>query len=742
MQDISDVLAAAIEPFQAPPLVAAPYTTITDLSGNARKLPDPSKTIRPLFGNERVHTKSIKLVANEKGPNGEPVYKIDGDERVRFVGDYAVTSGVAGTVAQSGGVVTTSFVEITFYGTGLNLLSGGHNALRDVRATVDNGSETGNLFPSGTSGVLHGRNYSTNQILPIASNLTLGLHTVKLRDAGAPVYYHGFEIIGPSASITIPQGKAINNGKAVVLNSLQSIAYNSNFASGVDNGRGGRVVIYKGSNGVEKALQPTDATAAYLSSASHTNEEPIRTIYWREFGANRSDDFSTLAGVAGARVFTLDNGTTTLLGDSVYAANVGTIVDGLTPGNTGNFITLTFVGTGLDVIFINNSVSRTMNLSVDGVSQGSGIATPVVSGTAIMKIASGLPYGTHTVKMTNVNANTICINSFIIYGPKKPSIPEGAVELGEYYLMSNFVANTTSSMTAISQGTLRKVGLREFIYVNGTGGTSDWIILLNNANNTIIGYEITTNRQNAYVEYTFFGTGFDARFNADTNSSGNVTVSIDGLTFNTTNYPTQAAAATVYGNGVAFTPASGQLDQLSGVVFSAGGFVVSGLPLGKHTVRLNNNTAGAKLSIEAFDIITPIHYPNTKVGSLALKPAIEVKQQVEESNVDLSKAKAWLVYDKANNIIRSSHNIAAVLSYATGAFRVYFEIPFKTTNYVFSGNVTKVSGTDTLILVGVDEDGYKRTPQSTAFEIRNTGALFQDRVCTIAFFGELEGEGD
>lgn len=57
--------------FLNPPLIEAPFTTITDLSGNPRKLPDPSRTLKPVMGIERIQVRHAIVSTKEKGPNGE-----------------------------------------------------------------------------------------------------------------------------------------------------------------------------------------------------------------------------------------------------------------------------------------------------------------------------------------------------------------------------------------------------------------------------------------------------------------------------------------------------------------------------------------------------------------------------------------------------------------------------------------------------------------------------------------------
>jgi len=696
LRDIGKILEKSSDSFQDPPLISAPFTTITDLSGNTRKLADPSKTLRPAMGIERIHTKAKVLVANEKGANGEQVWKIqDGDDRVRFVGEWGGSSNTHGQAitnpASSSG---DNYIEITFYGTGLNLLRLSTGNLRDIRISVDGGAEGSNLeFIAST--ILNGRGYGAHQLLPLVSNLSLGIHTVKVRDASVTFgsFIYGFEVLNEEADIQVPEGEIFANGRKYAQNADTTTSYNSGFdGNPVLNGRGGRVLMYKlpDNETVYKAIQQTNASQLNLASADHTNEEVIRKINFREFGANRADDFSTLTTVSD-RTFTLDDGTTTLAGNDVLttsAESVRTLV-------VNGFNILTFIGTGLDIVYEAVGAlptSSTFDVSVDGTSVFTGQLTQTSLLTpTILKIVSGLPYGTHTVKIrkTVLNGNwDIGIKDFIIYGPKKLSIPSSAIEIGEYYLMADFVANSTFTLLsgALSTGILRKNSMREMIY-SGT-----WSIA--NDNSAFLTYlqpESLTN--GGFFEYTFYGTGFDYRFNGSTNRSANVTVAIDGVNY--------TGAGTVYGTGTTWTPGSSTLDTAGSASMNAG-FIVTGLTLEKHTVRFTNNTVNI-LGVESMDIITPIHYPNTKVGSLSMGNSVPVLQQSKESSVDLSKAKAWIAFDYTNSKILNSFNISAVLKTATGRAIFYLEKPLKAAGTIIgSSNHNRLAGVSLTLNTGTD----------------------------------------
>jgi len=354
-----------------------------------------------------------------------------------------------------------------------------------------------------------------------------------------------------------------------------------------------------------------------LSLTNHSNEELIRSYHFREFGSGRSDDFSTMTGTTTSRAFTLDDGTTTLVANNCGSFSTGTLggIEGLNPHNTaGAFFTLTFVGTGIDLLNV-LPAGAGYDIFVDGTNIATNNAT-LFSTTGIKKIASGLPYGTHTLKIAfnGATGGGVVFGKFNVYGPKKPTLPVDSIELADYYIMANFSANTSATLEAISLGVLRKAAHREFIYVNGTGGTLDWAVSGMSPSTDIGGNNFNTNRQNAYLEYIFFGTGFDFRFPTSNVGSANIQVSLQALSaggalqnLTTANFPT--ISSSVYGTGVAFNSSTGILDQLEASPTLGNGFRISGLPLGSYKVRLLNNTASSYLLASAIDIITPVHAP-------------------------------------------------------------------------------------------------------------------------------------
>lgn len=594
-------------------MISVPYTTVV----NRAQIPDLANDGSVRMGIERIPTQNISLVPNELGPAGEQVFMCPNDQQglIRFVGNWLTTNNNA-TATNSGAYPYTatvnSYVEITFYGTGLNILGMTLADTRNFVASVDGGAEGSNLLPGATvSQLFYARGYSPNQIVSVASNLALGVHTVKIRvssvGSGAPSI-HGFEIINESSTLNIRPAKLLGNKTVNTITSATTSAYNLGFESGTLGTRGGHVLVYTKSDGTTaKAVTPTNASAAYLTSADHTNEEVIRSISTTEFGTNRSDDFS-LAITASNYAGILEDGSTTLVGSSVTPNNPFNGANGV-GYNAGGYLSLAFVGTGLDIV-INSTSANTVAVSVDGTSQGN--ITTGTTGIKTYPVVSGLPYGSHVVRFTIASPASIIVMKFVTYQPKKPALPTGAIEQAEYCILANFAANSTAGLDTISTGTIRKkIAQREAILVNGTGGTADWTTGFD-ISNCVGAWSTYTDRNGAYFEYIFFGTGFDFRFYGHTNRSTNIQAALQSLStggslinLTATNFNT--ASFSTYGTGVVFTSSTGILDQQDASNPLGSGFVCSGLPLGLYKIRFTNNTASSYIEMNTLDIITPIH---------------------------------------------------------------------------------------------------------------------------------------
>lgn len=576
--------------------ISVPNTAII----NRAQINDFANDMGVRFGVERIPTQRSYQLSNEFGATGQPVWGIVGDtfDQIRVVG----TGG--STVVSSGQYISlknNDYIEITFYGTGLNLLYNPDNAGRDLKKSVDGGSESD--VDEMSNILLKNRGYSVNQIISLFSGLTLGIHTAKIRNnSGNDDFIYGFEIVNQSSTLDIRPGSILKDGRKFNIASGDSESLNSGFESGTLGTRGGRVLVYAKANGtIAKAVMPTNSAQANLTSADHTNEEIIRQYFFSEFGANRADDFSTLT-TSRASAFTLDDGVTTLISNAADANQTL-----LNFSSNGCFVVLTFIGTGLDIIQQDsgNGGADNYTFSVDGATavSMSGVGSTT---SRTVKIVSGLPYGAHTIRFTRVSAATwgMGINSFIVYGPKKPALPVGAAEVSEYYLMADYVIKTNNGLDFMSTGIIRKMNTREITYVGTWSGPT-----INVAGISDAGWYILSATAASYAQYTFYGTGFEYRTHFTSAQTFNQTVTVNGSS-NLSAFTTSILTA----SAVTFTAATGVIAGTGGG--HNGLMRVSGLPLGLHTVRITQNNSASNMYIDILDIITPVHMPKKNLFAI------------------------------------------------------------------------------------------------------------------------------
>ncbi len=594
----------------------------SDITGRAKVIADD---LKPSIGIERILMQDIKTVTGERGPAGQKVSKPSNDRfnRIRVVGDnfFSEYNILGWSISSGNNSITSGYIEVVFLGTGLDMLStyiDGSN--RSVAVSVDGGSET-TVNRTG-SAVLTSRNYCPYIKTPLLSGLSYGWHTAKIRpDTTADTSIVGFDVLNNATTIKTAPGSALINGLKRTLASTDSQAYDSGFDSGTLGTRGGRVVMYMRKDGtIGKSVQPVAATTLTDTSTDHVaaNEEVIRAYHWREFGANRNDDFSTLAPASpSSRSFTLDDNITTLAGSSVYCISASTL-DSVAPQSNGAFLTLTFMGTGLDIKYahIGTGGSDTFTASVNGGTPFTLSSTGTQTGVErIQKIVSGLPYGTHTVKITRTSAPSAydyAINQFIVYGPKKPTLPVGALELADYNVVATYAANATAGLETIATGVIRKNVAREITCVGST------IIAIDVP--TYVGYgELAAGATGSYFEFSFFGVGVELRGRANTVFHPTVNVTLNGLAATVANFPSLVTSA--YG-GFSFSGAGVWSQNVSNTLGS--GVSIRGLPLGYYTIRMaaGSNVPNGMI-LEAIDVISPIHI-NKANGPLVLQGVLNV----------------------------------------------------------------------------------------------------------------------
>lgn len=706
--------------FIVPQFITAPNTQIQ----NRALVSDTSNMFQALGPVERVPFKSLNLLPKEFGPAFEQVWELENkDSRIRFVGQWADLSNGSGNRPNAG--VSGDFMEVTFYGTGINFIWYASGNTTTNTLAVDGGSSVSMALPSATN--FGARSYAIQQVYPAVSNLTLGWHTIKYANTGG-AELQGIEILNQASVVTVTPGSAFVGPRKESLATASSSAFNAGFVGTL----GGRVAKHSLGGVISQVVRECAVSPSYLTSADHTNEEQVRRIPFWEFGFNRADDFSTTAGTVTSRTGTLDDGTTTLsaLNATLQFTNQLTV-----QAATTNSYSLTFVGTGLDVVSTcDTGITRTINFTVDGVSAGS-IVTTTAQVNVVRKIVSGLPYGTHVVKFQNGSASDVTwgVSEFIIYQPKAPTIPVGAILVADYNLPANYVASTSGAVGFVPQGTIRKMlSTREALYTGTWGSPSVSPTSFNS------GITLNSLTNGDTVSYTFYGTGFEWRAIGTSGGVNAGTLSVDGST-NLSGFTTSLVQTS---SGMTFTAATG---VLAGTNAADNNFrvQVSNLSLGLHTVKWTHNSTVAFWT-DVIDIIVPAHInnPTFKVGSMSLfdNAKVEAIKASVDNQPDLGKNKAWVIYDPNASKILASFNVSQVLQGATGAFVVYFTKAFKTKNYGMASS-TRATGSGSNRYMTQGDTTDNSTSFCRIYQNANTSnAAISDTVFYAEFIGELAEE--
>ena len=171
------------------------YSAIT----NRASIVDISSDLKASFGNDPISVQQAFPLQNEFGANGETVYGVVNDSRglIRLVGSW---SSLVDSSGQNVATTTTNdYIEVVFYGTGLNILLT-TAASMDFRVTTDNGTEGANIALS-YSTILNARGYSPNTVINLVSGLSLGVHTVKIRNnAAAGIKFSGLQVLNTNSA--------------------------------------------------------------------------------------------------------------------------------------------------------------------------------------------------------------------------------------------------------------------------------------------------------------------------------------------------------------------------------------------------------------------------------------------------------------------------------------------------------------------------------------------------------------
>ena len=235
-------------------------------------------------------------------------------------------------------------------------------------------------------------------------------------------------------------------------------------------------------NGTAKANASVANNTFYPTFEAHTTDvnednlhEVAKTFHFREFGNGSANEGTNGANYADASMlsstgdniaYVMDDGTTSLSGESVQAG-----ADGMNHTNSDNLVIyVTFIGTGFSLeLTANGTGSDHYDKYVDGVQVQDGDISRTSGAIVRETLAQNLPYGTHIVKLQRgaetPNVFNEIYREFSFHQPKRPPIPEDACVIADYMLMADYVKLTSRSTgSEISKGVRFISGSRDVLY--------------------------------------------------------------------------------------------------------------------------------------------------------------------------------------------------------------------------------------------------------------------------------------
>ena len=407
------------------------------------------------------------------------------------------------------------------------------------------------------------------------------------------------------------------------------------------------------------------AQGKFLTDTDHSEEAIAYEVESRDFGRDRGDDFRTLGGSGSTRSFTMEPNDFGLSCSNCIHGGPGGRV--LFPNTTGSYYVIHFFGTGLDLIRKDNNditSSQLNSVDVDGVNVGA-LSSNGSTHARVEKICSGLPLGSHSVRITLTNTANYSPGAqrFRVYQPKKPTISKQAVELAEYCLLADFqepeFVGDPGGEQISSKGIVLKGPTREFAYIGSW--TNDSI----SPGEMKTGIEMTGQPINAGFRYSFVGDKFIHFFTGETNNSSQIFIKLNGQLLTSANFP-DATFNYVTPGGGAFFPLEGRINQGTSFGNDKGcHFTVTGLPYGHYTVEFEKTEATTFIRNSGIGITPESYAINFTTGSKAVN---DIRNQVP--------VETEAVIDDLKQAVFNTKNINQILEVGTGAYIVWFDSPF------------------------------------------------------------------
>jgi hypothetical protein len=246
------------------------------------------------------------------------------------------------------------------------------------------------------------------------------------------------------------------------------------------------------------------------------------------------------------------DGLTVLSGQAVLVTDVNILTSTkavqIQQGSSGS-LRFSVLATRLDVLCVNNA-SATVYVSVDGSpSYPYSFANQVQRRT----IFSNARYQTHEVTITALTGN-FSIAEMFLFGPKKPvftDFPNQVADLSQIakYQPSKYVLEAPLARNVYPTGCVFREASSNISFINPSSGTgNNWSVATNYAKAPFYGQYISTDRENAYIEFYIFNTAFELQYITGPDH-GYFNVFVDGVDLASVSGATVVDAANNYVGG-------------------------------------------------------------------------------------------------------------------------------------------------------------------------------------------------
>ena len=290
-------------------------------------------------------------------------------------------------------------------------------------------------------------------------------------------------------------------------------------------------------------------------------------------------DFGQIFLLPSSRLYTLEDGTTSIAGQNIRYTTTG--IDGVGVAlemiDGTSTVRIRAVATRMDILTV-NTTSVTADVQIDG----SPVNTITIPGGGLSRVSlwTNARYQTHEVLIT---AGTgVRIASILLHEPViKPDIE------GSTLATQNIVANHDSSRSV--DGSVIPTGSIAVdphtmggVFINGTGVGTNWTHTVDFVTNPYWGRFITNDREGSTFEYFLIGSGFEMEYFVR-DDFGRPFVFINGTLATAANF----GSATFKG----INSATGKLDMYDpSSTTIRKKMMVTGLPYGKQLIRIEVQT--------------------------------------------------------------------------------------------------------------------------------------------------------